>query len=97
MKSSTFQNGLIWFGAAVSLAEILTGANFASLGFFTGFAAILIGHVIGGILLFFAGLIGGRSGRSSMESVKISFGFQGGLFFALLNVLQLTGWTAIMI
>lgn len=97
MKSSTFQNGLIWFGAAVSLAEILTGASFASLGFFTGFAAILIGHVIGGILLFFAGLIGGRSGRSSMESVKISFGFQGGLFFALLNVLQLTGWTAIMI
>ena len=24
-KTSTFQNGLIWFGAGVSLAEILTG------------------------------------------------------------------------
>ena len=24
-KTSTFQNGLIWFGAGVSIAEILTG------------------------------------------------------------------------
>ena len=32
-----------------------------------------------------------------METVKSSFGNKGGLFFALLNVLQLVGWTAIMI
>ena len=32
-----------------------------------------------------------------METVKMSFGSQGGLLFAALNVLQLTGWTAIMI
>ena len=46
-KTSTLQNGLIWFGAGVSLAEILTGASFASLGFARGFAAIVIGHEIG--------------------------------------------------
>jgi len=96
-KTSTFQNGLIWFGAGVSLAEILTGASFAPLGMVRGFAAIAIGHVIGCILLFLAGLIGGRSGRSAMETVKMSFGQRGGRFFALLNVLQLVGWTAIMI
>ena len=28
-KTSTFQNGLIWFGAGVSIAEILTGTYFA--------------------------------------------------------------------
>ena len=32
-----------------------------------------------------------------MESVKISFGQFGGIFFASLNVLQLIGWTGIMI
>ena len=96
-KTSTFQNGLIWFGAGVSLAEILTGTSFASLGFTQGFAAIVTGHVIGCILLFLAGLIGGRSGRSAMETVKMSFGQKGGLLFAVLNVLQLVGWTAIMI
>ena len=32
-----------------------------------------------------------------METVKFSFGQKGSLFFALLNILQLVGWTAIMI
>lgn len=96
-KTSTFQNGLIWFGAGVSLAEILTGTSFAALGFARGFAAIVVGHVIGCALFFLAGLIGGRSGKSAMETVKMSFGRRGGLLFAVLNVLQLVGWTAIMI
>ena len=96
-KTSTFQNGLIWFGAGVSLAEILTGSSFAPLGFARGLAAIVAGHVIGCVLLFLTGLIGGRSGRSAMETVKMSFGQKGGLLFAVLNVLQLVGWTAIMI
>ena len=96
-KTSTFQNSLIWFGAGVSLAEILTGTSFAPLGMAKGFAAILLGHVIGCALFFLAGLIGGRTGRSAMETVKMSFGQKGGLLFALLNVLQLLGWTAIMI
>ena len=96
-KTTVFQNGLIWFGAGVSLAEILTGTAFAPLGMAKGLAAILLGHVIGCVLLFLAGLIGARTGRSAMETVKMSFGQKGGLFFAFLNVLQLLGWTAIMI
>ena len=32
-----------------------------------------------------------------METVKMSFGEKGGIFFSFLNVLQLVGWTAIMI
>lgn len=96
-KTTAFQNSLIWFGAAVSLAEILTGTYFAPLGMGKGILAIVIGHVIGCALFFFAGLIGGRTGLSAMETVKLSFGKKGGLLFALLNVLQLVGWTAIMI
>ena len=53
--------------------------------------------MIGCVLLFLAGVIGGNSRLSAMETVKSSFGNKGGLFFALLNVLQLVGWTAIMI
>ena len=96
-KTSTFQNGLIWFGAGVSIAEILTGTYFAPLGMGKGILAIVVGHVIGCALFFFAGLIGGRTGLSAMETVKLSFGKKGGLLFAFLNVLQLVGWTAIMI
>lgn len=96
-RTSIFENGLIWFGAGVSLAEILTGTYFAPLGFAKGLSAILIGHLIGCIMLFLAGLIGGKVRKSAMETVKMSFGQKGSLLFAFLNVLQLVGWTAIMI
>ena len=95
--TSVFNNALIWFGAGVSIAEIITGTYFAPLGFSRGLAAILIGHVIGCTLLFFAGYIGGIARKSAMETTKYSFGSWGSKFFALLNVLQLVGWTGIMI
>ena len=96
-KTSVLSNSLIWFGAGVSIAEILTGTYLASLGFAKGMAAIVLGHIIGGLMMFAAGMIGGRTGKSAMETVKMSFGEYGGKFFSLLNVLQLVGWTAIMI
>lgn len=95
--TSVFSNGLIWFGAGVSIAEILTGTYFAPLGFEKALLAILLGHLIGGLMMFAAGMIGAREKRSAMETVKMSFGGKGSLLFAILNVLQLVGWTAIMI
>ena len=50
-RTSVFSNGLIWFGAGVSLAEILTGTYFAPLGFGRAMAAILLGHLIGGLMM----------------------------------------------
>ncbi len=96
-RTSVFSNGLIWFGAGVSLAEILTGTYFAPLGFGKAMATILLGHFIGGIMMFAAGMIGAKERRSAMETVKMSFGEKGSLLFAILNVLQLIGWTSIMI
>ena len=96
-RTSVFSNGLIWFGAGVSLAEILTGTYFAPLGFGKAMAAILLGHFIGGLMMFAVGMIGAKERRSAMETVKMSFGEKGSLLFAILNVLQLIGWTSIMI
>ena len=96
-KTSVRANALIWFGAGVSIAEILTGTYFSTLGFGRGMAAILLGHLIGGALMFAAGMIGAREEKSAMETVKMSFGQKGSILFSSLNVLQLVGWTAIMI
>ena len=96
-KTSLRDNSMIWFGAAIGLGEILAGTLIAPLGFTRGVTAIIIGHVIGCILLYYAGIIGGRTGKSAMETVRISFGNKGSNFFALLNVLQLVGWTAVMV
>lgn len=96
-KTTSFSSSLIWFGAAVSIAEILTGTYFAPLGFSKGILAVLLGHLIGCALLFFSGFIGALSRKSAMESTAASFGVFGSKFFALLNVIQLVGWTGIMI
>ena len=80
-RTTVFENGLIWFGAAVSIAEIMTGTYFAPLGFSKGLLAILIGHVIGCIMLFLSGLIGGKARKSAMEATKMSFGHKGALFY----------------
>lgn len=95
--TSIFENGLIWFGAAVSIAEILTGTYFAPLGFQKGLAAIIVGHIIGCMMFFLAGLIGGMVRKSAMETVKMSFGEKGSILFSSCNILQLVCWTAIMI
>ena len=96
-KTSVFSNGLLWFGAGISIAEILTGMLLAPLGFAKAFAAIILGHLIGGVVMYLAGLIGGWTGGSAMETVRISFGTQGAKLFAGLNVIQLVGWTAVMV
>lgn len=96
-RTSLFENGLIWFGAAVSIAEIITGTYFAPLGFAKGALAIIIGHIIGCAMFFLAGVIGGKVRKSAMETVKMSFGEKGSYIFAFLNILQLIGWTGIMI
>ena len=52
--TSIFSNALIWFGAGVSIAEILTGTYFSTLGFSRGMLAIILGHMIGGLMMFAA-------------------------------------------
>ncbi|MFR4397406.1 MAG: putative hydroxymethylpyrimidine transporter CytX [Anaerobutyricum soehngenii] len=95
-KTSVLSNELIWFGAGVSMSEILTGTYFAPLGIKTGLFAILIGHIIGGILLFLAGYLGAKTRNNAMETVAVSFGRKGNLPFSVLNILQLAGWLAIL-
>ena len=87
----------LWFGAAVSVAEILTGGYLAELGAVRGFWAIILGHLAGTVLLILAGLIGFRERLPAIMSTRISFGKQGSYLISLINILQLVGWTAIMI
>ena len=101
MEAKTSLSGfglfVLWFGAAVSMAEIFTGGLLAPLGFTQGIKAILVGHLIGGVILILGGTIGAHSKLPAIMSTRISFGRYGSYLFSLLNVLQLIGWTAVMI
>ncbi|MFT5871883.1 MAG: putative hydroxymethylpyrimidine transporter CytX [Clostridium sp.] len=87
----------LWFGASVSAAEILTGGLIAPLGFKVGIIVIILGHLIGTGILVLGGIIGTREKVPSMTSTNISFGVYSTYLFSILNILQLIGWTAIMI
>lgn len=87
----------LWFGAAVSIAEIFTGGLIAPLGFKTGVIVILIGHLIGTGILVLGGIIGTREKIPSITSTSISFGVYGAYLISVLNILQLIGWTVVMI
>ena len=62
-RLSTPTLGLVWFGASVSLAEILTGTFFAPLGLQRGILAIVIGHIIGGVLFWLVAHVSARTGE----------------------------------
>jgi len=87
----------LWFGAAVSIAEILSGSLIAPLGFKKGALAIILGHLLGTTVLVLGGLIGTMERLPSIKSTQITFGKYGSILFSLLNILQLTGWTVIML
>ncbi|AET67609.1 putative hydroxymethylpyrimidine transporter CytX [Desulfosporosinus orientis DSM 765] len=94
---SMFNFATLWFGASISVAEILTGGLLAPLGFKMGVLAILLGHLVGTTILVLGGIIGTEARIAALESTRISFGQYGSYFFSILNVLQLLGWTAVMI
>jgi putative hydroxymethylpyrimidine transporter CytX len=96
-KLSFWHFAFLWCGASISIAEILTGGFIAPLGFKLGLVAIILGHLIGTTIFTFGGIIGTREKVPSITSTRISFGLYGTYVFSILNVLQLVGWTAVMV
>jgi len=92
-----FTQMALWFGAAVSLAEIMTGSLIAPLGLKTGIIAILLGHLIGGLILAFTGVIGFKEKKPSLMASRLSMGSYGSYIISIFNIVQLIGWTAIML
>ncbi|MDR0881799.1 MAG: permease [Candidatus Adiutrix sp.] len=88
---------LLWLGAAISISEIAVGGLIAPLGLAQGAAAIVGGHLIGGGLLALGGYISYQRRTEAMDTVTWTLGGHGAALAALCNVVQLVGWTVIMI
>lgn len=88
---------LLWAGAGIALTEIWAGGLLAPLGMLAGLLAILAGHFIGTTPLALAGLIGSRHGVPSIVSTRGAMGVRGSYLPAVLNIIQLIGWTAVML
>lgn len=96
-KMGGFNQFALWFGAAVSLAEIMTGSLIAPLGLKQGIVVILVGHLIGTLILASVGIIGFKEKSPSLKSSRLSLGRYGSYIISVFNIIQLIGWTAIML
>ncbi len=94
---SWFPLTLLWFGAAMSVAEINTGGLTAAAGIGPGLWAVLGGHLVGAALLGLMGYLGFREGLPSLMCTRIAFGVYGSRLLSLANIIQLLGWTTVMI
>lgn len=96
-KTGGFSLFTLWFGASVSLAEIMTGSLIAPLGLKQGLFVIFTGHLIGALILALVGIIGFREKSPSLMSSRLSLGRYGSYIISFFNIVQLIGWTAIML
>ena len=97
MRTSVFSNGIIWFGVAISVSEIEAGIEIGSAAARDSlWLPLVLGHLLGGVMLFFVGLIGARVRLNAMETTASTFGKDGSKFFAALNVFQLLAWVAVL-
>ena len=96
-RTGLFTNAVIWFGVAISVSEIEAGIQIGSMSAVDSlWVPLVLGHILGGIMLFFVGLIGARVRLNAMESISSTFGNYGSKFFATLNVAQLLAWVAVL-
>lgn len=96
-RTSVFSNVIIWFGVAISVSEIVCGIEIGEAAKLSDiWFPLVLGHVLGGIMLYFVGLIGARVRVNAMETTASTFGKYGSKFFAILNLTQLIGWIAVL-
>jgi nucleobase:cation symporter-1, NCS1 family len=84
---------ILWSSLGVGLLVLSAGSFLSQASFLDAILAIIIGSAAGSILLALAGKIGSDHGIPSLITMRPAFGIRGSYLPAILNILQLVGWT----
>lgn len=84
---------ILWSSLGVGLLVFSAGSFLADASFVDAVLAIIVGSAAGSILLALAGKIGSDHGVPSLVSMRPAFGIRGSYLPAILNIMQLVGWT----
>ena len=84
---------ILWSSLGVGLLVFSAGSFLSDASFIDAMLAIVIGSLVGSFLLALAGKIGSDCAIPSLVSMRPSFGIYGSYLPAMLNVIQLIGWT----
>jgi putative hydroxymethylpyrimidine transporter CytX len=88
-----FHYFILWSSLGVGLLVLSAGSLLSDASFIDATLAIIAGSVGGSLLLALAGKIGSDHGVTSLVSMRPAFGILGSYMPAVLNILQLVGWT----
>jgi len=96
-RTGLLTNAVIWFGVAISVSEIEAGISIANTtSSISMWTALILGHILGGLLLFLVGYMGAKVRMNAMQLTQSTFSKYGSKFFATLNVMQLVAWVAVL-
>jgi len=84
---------ILWSSLGVGLLVLSAGSFLSEAKFLDAILAIIVGSAVGSILLALAGKIGSDHGIPSLITMRPAFGVRGSYLPAVLNILQLVGWT----
>ena len=84
---------ILWSSLGVGLLVLSAGSFLTEASFLDAIFAIIIGSAAGSILLALAGKIGSDHGIPSLITMRPAFGIRGSYLPAILNIMQLVGWT----
>ena len=92
-RLGSFDYFILWSSLGVGLLVFSAGSLLSQASFIEATLAIIVGSGVGSILLALAGKIGSDQGIPSVITMRPAFGIRGSYVPAILNVLQLIGWT----
>ncbi|HEY6950238.1 MAG TPA: cytosine permease [Nitrososphaeraceae archaeon] len=88
-----FDYFILWSSLGVGLLVFSAGSFLSEAPFYYALLAIIIGSIAGSILLSLAGKIGSDHAIPSLIGTRPAFGLYGSYLAAILNIIQLIGWT----
>lgn len=88
-----FDYFILWSSLGVGLLVFSAGSFLSETPFYHALLAIIIGSIAGSILLSMVGKIGSDHAVPSLIGIRPAFGLYGSYLAAVLNIIQLIGWT----
>jgi NCS1 family nucleobase:cation symporter-1 len=88
-----FDYFILWSSLGVGLLVFSAGSFLSETPFHHALLAIIIGSIAGSVLLSMAGKIGSDHAVPSLIGIRPAFGLYGSYLAAVLNIIQLIGWT----
>lgn len=88
-----FDYFILWSSLGVGLLVFSAGSFLSETPFYHALLAIIIGSIAGSVLLSMAGKIGSDHAVPSIIGIRPAFGLYGSYLAAVLNIIQLIGWT----